>query len=102
MMALQVVVLILAVWRLALLLTYEKSMQWLRDVLHTYELNEYGRPRRFLASIINCFWCNSLWLAALLWPVAFSKFWTWLLPFAVSGAAVLLLHWSGTLRYTEG
>jgi len=100
MMAIRLVVLTLVVWRLALLLTYEKSMQWLRDALHTYELNEFGEQKRFLAKIVSCFWCNTLWLAALLWPVALSEYWTWMLPFAISGAAILLLNWSGTLRYT--
>lgn len=99
-MAIRLVVLSLAVWRLALLLTYEKSMRWLRDFLRTYELNEFGEKKHFLASIVGCFWCNTLWMAALLWPIAFSQHWIVLIPFAVSGAAIMILHASGTLRYT--
>jgi hypothetical protein len=70
----------LATWRIAAWLWYEHGADRMRGWL-----SRWG----WAARQVSCFWCVSLWvslpvlLIAWLWPWA-------LLPFALSGAAVLL------------
>lgn len=108
---LDLIVLSLAVWRVALLVVHEDGPPWLLDdaapdggrlpigifaALRTrLALAEMDHPDRwhfFLNGLAGCVWCLSLWLGIvaaalyLAWPdvtVALS------LPFALSGLAIL-------------
>ena len=74
------VVAILATWRLAAWLFYDKGAIAWRSFLCRWE---------WAAGQVGCFWCVSFWVA---WPVGL-VWWLWwwaLIPFALSGAAILL------------
>lgn len=73
----------LATWRISASLYYGKEFEQLRYRLTAME------PVGFWGRQIVCFWCVSFWVA---WPVAVVA-WLWwpaLVPFALSGAVVLL------------
>jgi hypothetical protein len=97
----QLGVCILAVVRMSLLISYENSMQWLRDAAKAYQIDEAGHPIRPFAKFLTCFWCQALFWGFVLAPLAMSRFWLWLVPLAVSGGAILLLHASNVLRHVR-
>lgn len=77
-----------ATWRIAASVYYGKEFDGLRYRL-TAEIDSDGEPLRFWGRQIACFWCVSFWVA---WPVCLAA-WLWwpvLVPFALSGAAILL------------
>lgn len=102
---LDLLILSLAVWRLALLVVHEDGPPWLLEdglpigvfaVLRTrLALAEMDRPDRwrfFLNGLVGCVWCLSLWLGF----VAGLLYWLWpgltvtlAFPFALSGMAIL-------------
>lgn len=70
----------LATWRLSAWLWYEKGGQGCRLWLCRWP---------WVAQQVSCFWCVTFWMAL---PVALVA-WLWwyaLIPFALSGAAILL------------
>ena len=89
-------ILALATWRIASLLTYEdgpfeilERLRLMLGVKHT----DYGRySNNELARGILCLWCNSVWVGGLF------TLWYWLhhsavwvaLPFALSAVAILI------------
>lgn len=80
-MALKVAVGILACWRLAAMLYYENGPE-----------NVFYKLRyRFNGSFLDCFWCVTLLVGAVVTPLVL-WFWWPLLPLAISGGAMLLSH----------
>lgn len=79
---------ILATWRVSASVYYGKEFSWLRYKF-TAITDESGDPLSWIGRNLACFWCVSFWcawpiaLVAVLWPVT-------LVPFALSGAAILL------------
>lgn len=88
MIDLQFVVAALATWRISASLYYGKEFSWLRYRL-TAETDTDDVPLKFWGRQIECFWCVSFWVALPVTAVAF-VWWPVLVPFALSGAAVLL------------
>lgn len=101
----EIVVLILATWRLASLLANEEGpcqvfekIRHLMGVRYTDEKDKnsdrYGLNQ--LARLILCPWCSSVWIGGV-WTVLFflSQLVTFYLalPFALSAGAVLLHEW---------
>lgn len=85
---------VLATWRITAYLVYENSGQWVRDAARVYAVDSEGMPITFWGKMLSCFWCTSLPVAGVCGLLAYASWWTWwvLLPFAVSGAAILLNH----------
>lgn len=93
---LKLTVAILATWRISASIYYGKEFASLRYRL-TAAMDEYGEPLSWWGRQISCFWCVSFWVA---WPVALfigSPGWFLFIPFALSGAAILLSGGSRTL-----
>lgn len=92
-------ILSLAVWRITALLVYDKIAQPLRDLAKVEFLDETDTPITFWGRILSCFWCTSIVVAFVILPLTFWRLWKWaLLPFAASGAAILLNHWTRIVR----
>lgn len=92
------VVLAFAVWRVSSLVSAERGpwdvFQRLREMVgieHDADGHIIATPETFMAGLISCVWCISVWLGGLatlvayLWPVA--AFWL-ALPLALSAAAI--------------
>ena len=77
-MALNVIVGVLACWRLAVLFYYENGPG-----------NVFYRLRYRVGGALDCFWCVTLWTGLLITPFVV-WFWWPLLPLALSGGAMLL------------
>jgi len=82
----------LATWRITAYLVYEKSGDWIRDAAMIWAVDEFDVPKTFWGRILNCFWCTSLIVSGVCGGMAFLPIWWVLLPFAVSGLAILLNH----------
>lgn len=87
------IVAILATWRITALLYYDYG-PWdvflkLRERAGVWIVDENGKPVTFWGKLFTCFWCLSLWVGLCVTPLALWCWWI-LLPFALSGAAVLL------------
>lgn len=80
----------LATWRVAALFYYDRG-PW--DVFERlrYKAGVYAEFKPFWGKQLDCFWCVSLW-AGLVCGIAGFLWWPLLLPFALSGAAVLLSY----------
>jgi len=87
-------ILILATWRLTALFVYDDVLQWLRERARVHLLDENDRPRTFWGKVLGCFWCTSLLVGAILglWKVLLPELVWVFLPFALSGAAILVNH----------
>lgn len=79
---------ILATWRISASLYYGKEFEGLRYRL-TAGVDDDDVPLSWWGRQISCFWCVSFWVARLVCPVAWWMWWT-LVPFALSGAVILL------------
>ena len=79
----------LATWRLTVMLWYELGpfdvFLRLRTWVGAYEMP----PERVLGKLFACFWCLSVWVGLGVALVAW-LWWYALIPFALSGAAILL------------
>ncbi len=94
------IVLCLATWRISALLTYEagpfNSFLELREkagIIHDDEGEVIGHDESFIARVLECLWCNSLWVGAIMVIFAgiFQALAIWLLlPFALSAGAIVL------------
>jgi len=95
---LEVTIGILATWRITALLVYDYSFEWLRQLVKVDFTDESGKPITRLGRIFGCFWCMSLhvglWVAA---AMALGARWL-LLPFALSGSAIIFNHWTRIVR----
>lgn len=92
---------ILAVWRITALLTYEHGPRGvflkLRQRWEVDFEDENGLPISLRAWVLGCFWCCSLVVSLLLWPLGIWLDGTWrpvqtLYPLAYSAGAILLNH----------
>jgi len=86
--AIAFVVAVLAVWRVSASLYYGKEFEALRRHFTLAEDTD-GQLLSWIGRQLACFWCVTFWVA---WPVALMA-WAWwpaLIPFALSGGAVLL------------
>ncbi len=95
----ELLVAVLATWRISAALYYGKEFEPLRDRL-TFALDDDDVPLSWWGRQISCFWCVSFLVALVVWPVALWASWV-LWPFAVSGA-VVLLSWGGRTVWREG
>jgi len=85
--AITLAVAMLATWRISASIYYGKEFEPLRRHFMLAE-NADGQPLSWIGRQLACFWCITFWAA---WPVALMA-WLWwyaLIPFALSGAAIL-------------
>jgi hypothetical protein len=82
------VILAFATWRISLFLVYGEEFEWLRNLLGAYKVDEDGNRLTYPARVITCLWCMSFLVGLALWTMP-SR---WVLPFALSGAAIALNH----------
>lgn len=91
---------ILATWRITALLYWDNGpwyiflrlREWATAMQHILDDERaiLTVPRHpFWHDLFGCFWCLSLWVGILLTPLAIWCWWV-LIPFALSGAAILL------------
>lgn len=81
-------VMALATWRIACLFYYDKGPWDMFERLRS-RAGVYPVPTTFWAKQLDCFWCVTVW-AGLFCALIGWLWWYALLPFALSGAAVLL------------
>ena len=74
-----------ATWRLTALLVDEDGPFDVFRRLRTWA----GMNSKLLGGLLDCFWCTSVWIAFGVTPVALSRAWPVLLPFALSAAAIV-------------
>lgn len=91
-MAVRLLVLVLATWRITAILVYDDFMDWLRDRAKVWVVDEQGHPKTFWGKILGCFWCASILVGVPLSVLALSRYWGALWIPAASGAAILLNH----------
>lgn len=101
MSAVELVIVLLATWRLAAFLAYERWTDGLRLRMGVEMVDENGVPVSFWGKVFGCFWCLSLPAAVVCAVLALGGIWWLLLPLAGSGAAVLLNHATRINRYAE-
>ena len=96
------VILILATWRLTALLVYESWFEWLRQMANVDFVDDRDVPLGFFGKILSCFWCTSL-LMAIVCCILLAADWDFILwPLAASSGAILLNHLARVNRYAEG
>ena len=98
----KLIIAILATWRLSSLLVNEdgpfRMFDRLRRRVGVYLTDEIGTPLSFLGRLLGCIWCASVWVAALVAAVMFTRLWVVLVPFALS-AGVILIERGGRKRW---
>lgn len=85
MIATELIVGILATWRLSALLFYDTGPFGVFQ-----HLRELAEGRAFIGDLLGCFWCVSVWVGLACAAAILCGYWWVLLPFALSGGAVLL------------
>ncbi len=97
-----VLIAVLATWRLAALLCYEERFEWLRQKAKVDFVDpETGIPITRMGRILSCFWCCSLYVAPLVVvTMIFNMRWL-LIVLAASGGSIILQHWSRLHRYVD-
>jgi len=82
------VLLILATYRLTHLMVYDSVMNWLRDYFEKFTKG----PGKTISNLITCPWCTGIWAALVLAFFYFLTPYAWLAIFviALAGAAILL------------
>lgn len=96
-----ILLVVLATWRLASMLAYERMFEWLRQRAQIDFVDDEGAPITRLGRILSCFWCVTLMVAPLVvWMLVLNMRWL-LLFLAASGGAIILQHWSRINRYVE-
>jgi hypothetical protein len=85
-------VLALATWRVAYMLTHEAGpfnvFQRLRE-----RIPENGHGR--LGDLLSCIWCMSVWVGAGCVVIWYAGLLVVLYPFAASAGALMLMHFTG-------
>lgn len=89
-----------ATWRISNLLVLEKGpfnvfvrIRELAGIIHDTQGEPYQYPDNFLAELLSCVWCTSVWvgtawaIAWLLWPEVTVKV---SVPFALSAIAIVI------------
>jgi len=100
--AVELGIVVLATWRLAAFLAYERWTEGLRMRLGVDMVDEHDVPVSLPGKVFSCFWCLSVPAAALCVVFAHVGAWPVLVVLAVSGGAVLLNHATRIFRYMEG
>jgi hypothetical protein len=89
---------VLATWRLSALLCYDYSMEWLRQLAKVDFVDDQDVSITYAGRILSCFWCTSLFVGIqVVVLLIFKLHWT-LLPFALSGGSIILNHWTRIVR----
>ena len=78
---------ILATWRIAAWLYYDGDAKWLQRARDRYEW-------------LTCFWCVATRVGIALSPIILWDYYYWLIPFALSGG-VLLLSKAGRIIWRD-
>lgn len=86
----QIIIAILATWRISAALFYEYTFATVRDRAGVHYLGSDGRPITFWGKQLSCFWCVTTWVGSVVGIIAMTPAWPILVPFAISGGAVLL------------
>lgn len=89
---------ILATWRLTALLCYDDWFAWLRQLARVDFVDTSGRPITVLGRILYCFWCTSI-ISAIITTIVFVlgvRMPIYML--AASGGAIILHHWTRIVR----
>ena len=90
----ELLVKILATWRLSALLVYDRGpfriFQRLREEAGVLYLDKDGWPSGFWGQLLSCTWCVSVWVAVLVWLIDKTPLRWALKPLALSGGAILL------------
>lgn len=97
-----VLIAVLATWRLAALLCYEDMFEWLRQKAQVdFTDLKTGRPITRMGRILSCFWCCTL-VASPFVVVAMVLNLRWVvIVLAASGGSIILQHWTRINRYVE-
>ncbi len=94
---------VLACWRIASLLTYDKTLLFLRTWAGVYyPIGEDGLPEKFLGKILDCFWCNTMIGAVVVFGLYLIGAWYLVAALGLSGGAILLNHYSRIYRDVGG
>lgn len=83
---LNLLILALATWRLAYMLTKERG---------PYKVFESLRHQAFFIHVLGCIHCTSVWLAVPLWILTLTPLWFVVYGLAISGAALMLHRYVG-------
>lgn len=88
----ELLILILATWRISMFLVYDDLTKNLRDAANVGMTKDNGQPVNLVAWFLGCFWCCSLLIAGALNPLAPCAGIADIIlrPFAVSGGAILV------------
>ena len=93
----------LAIWRVSSLFVNEKGpwnvflrLRILAGIQHDDNGTAYGIPDTFLAGVLSCIWCCSVWVGffwTALWLVSSDTSLKLAVPFAFSALAILIDSW---------
>jgi hypothetical protein len=88
------VVAVLATWRLSALLVLEDGpfdvFLNFRMFVGVYALGDDMRPKTFLGKLLECVWCTSVWAGVATFVISLTSFKYLLWPFAISAGAVII------------
>jgi len=96
---LQLVAVGMATWRVSAMVSYEKGpfdVFWRLRRMFAIEHDQQGKPsswpNTFMAELLVCPWCNSIWIAAPMWGI-----WQWrpelVYVLAIATIAVAIERW---------
>lgn len=89
----EIVIAVLAAWRITSIINREKIAAFLRKIVgeraDPYVPNAYHFPDTFLANLVSCFWCLSVWVSALCFGIMLINPY-FLYPFAISAVVIFL------------
>lgn len=83
-----IIVCALAAWRVTSLLVHEDGPFLVFARLREAAGVDWQEPT-FFGKLLGCFWCTSVWVATAVALLATTPVWWLLVPFALSGAAIL-------------
>lgn len=92
---------VLATWRIAAFLVYEHWTEGLRQRAGVYILGDDDLPQDIAGRVLACFWCVTMLVSLPVTLVLLYRWWWALLPFALSGGAIILNHWTRIVRDVE-
>jgi hypothetical protein len=85
------IVALLATWRISSIVHHEKIFSPFRRLIGVKEITEedWSYPDTFIGSLIECFWCTSVWIGI---ATAIAMFLApfLLIPFALSAFAIII------------
>lgn len=84
---LNLLILGLATWRLAYMLTGKEK--------GPYQILERLRKQTFFVHVLACIKCTSVWVAPILWVLLFTPLWVLVWWLAIGGLALMLHRYTG-------